>query len=366
MKNHEENLDYSEDDRWHADFELKKMDLNLKRQEIEIKLRDQERSRWTNPLVVAILAGAIAGIFNAGVAYWNFQKNLQSTERSAFNAQLIEKNKAEASRILSAIDVPPDQASANLRFLLETKLIRDQQTVQGLTEYLDRQPISERPASTAPYLAGIDSTKRVETIPSTPTGNTIFNEDENCGPVIWLKPTLALSILTCKEMSASNLSSGGVQILAPFREKPMIGYFIFEYKPVDIVEIERIRIQEGSEIFELATMRSNVRGAVKNLDLSINAPVANDSLELSTVSGDDSYSRYPISVSLGCTVFDVKSITFQVKCDKPILEELALAPLVDESGRAVGLLIKNGEAIRSDVICHAVRSFVERMKPFCI
>ncbi len=55
------------------DFEREKWlgDYELRRREIEIKERYQSRSRWSNPIVLAVLAAALAGVGNATVAWLN-------------------------------------------------------------------------------------------------------------------------------------------------------------------------------------------------------------------------------------------------------------------------------------------------------
>ena len=46
-----------ERDKWLGEYELRK-------REIELKERDQSRSRWSSPVVLAVLAAALAGVGN--------------------------------------------------------------------------------------------------------------------------------------------------------------------------------------------------------------------------------------------------------------------------------------------------------------
>jgi hypothetical protein len=57
-----------EREKWKSEFELKQRELTLKAQEqnnrdieVELKRKEQSHSKWSNPLVVAIFAAAIAG-----------------------------------------------------------------------------------------------------------------------------------------------------------------------------------------------------------------------------------------------------------------------------------------------------------------
>src|SRR6516164_6131394 len=71
-----------EQEKWRGEYDLK-------RRELEIKEREQNRSTWSNPLVVAILAAAVAGLSSAAVTVINGK--LQRD---------IEDSRSEASRIL--------------------------------------------------------------------------------------------------------------------------------------------------------------------------------------------------------------------------------------------------------------------------
>jgi hypothetical protein len=57
-------------EKWVSDERLRREELSLKREELA-------RSRWINPLVIAIFAAAAAALGNAGVALINSTKQLQ-------------------------------------------------------------------------------------------------------------------------------------------------------------------------------------------------------------------------------------------------------------------------------------------------
>lgn len=103
---------------------LRERDQKLRELELRLKRRDEQRSRWGNPLVLAVFAAALAAFGNAAVALINGieQRELQRTGTEA--SQALEETKAEATRILEVIktnDVP--RARSNLEFLTQTGLI---------------------------------------------------------------------------------------------------------------------------------------------------------------------------------------------------------------------------------------------------
>ena len=92
--------------------------------------------RWVSPIIVAILAAAVAGLGNAGVALLN--ANSQAD---------LEKQRAEQERILEVIKTGnTESAAANLRFLLDAGLIDDNVTRMKLTAYLHARKPGSGPA----------------------------------------------------------------------------------------------------------------------------------------------------------------------------------------------------------------------------
>jgi hypothetical protein len=165
--------DPSEREKWEADVRLRERELAVKEREQEIKHREVEtkaqefkRSRWTNPLVLAVLAAALAAGGNAVVALINGAAQRESNDlRTAAENKLqaekaseerqLEDGKAEAARILEMIKTAdPDKAAVNLRFLLEAGLIVEPNRREKLAAYLkDREQGKgpTLPAALAPY-----------------------------------------------------------------------------------------------------------------------------------------------------------------------------------------------------------------------
>lgn len=127
---------------WREEFELKKREFALKEREqtnrdVEIELRKHEhrQSQWRSPLVVTILAAAVAALGNAAVNYTN--SRLQSQ---------VERQKAEESRILEMIKTgDPDKAAENLQFLLDAGLISNQETSQKVSQFLGQRKAGSGP-----------------------------------------------------------------------------------------------------------------------------------------------------------------------------------------------------------------------------
>jgi hypothetical protein len=155
--------------RWQADLRLRERELDIKERaatqdaaqkarEFDAKLSDQRWARWTNPLVLAIFAAALAALGNAWLAYVNgaAQRELELTrsneqiklEREKAEGQLrIENSKAEAARILEVIKTAdPEKAAVNLAFLLDAGLIADDARKEALKTFLKNRKPGEGPS----------------------------------------------------------------------------------------------------------------------------------------------------------------------------------------------------------------------------
>jgi len=129
-----------EREKWLGEYELRK-------REIDIKEREQSRSRWSNPVVLAVLAAALAGLGNAAATWLNGieQRNLESARSE--QAKLMEETKAEAARILEIIKTgDADKAAANLKFLVDTGLISSADRIKSIEAFLAHRPEGGGPA----------------------------------------------------------------------------------------------------------------------------------------------------------------------------------------------------------------------------
>ena len=71
----------------------------LKTREIDLKQQEQQRSNWSNPLVVVVLAAAVAGLSSAFVAMINGRLQRQIEQSKAAESVRIEESRSEAVRI---------------------------------------------------------------------------------------------------------------------------------------------------------------------------------------------------------------------------------------------------------------------------
>jgi hypothetical protein len=116
-----------EREKWEAEYGLRK-------REVEIKEQDANRSRWFNPLTIAVFVAGLGVVGNACVT-------LISSQQS----RALEDRKAEAARILEVIKTNPEKAAVNLRFLLDAGLISDPDRRQQLQAFLDKTPADKGP-----------------------------------------------------------------------------------------------------------------------------------------------------------------------------------------------------------------------------
>lgn len=142
-----------ESERERLEFEREKWQAELasRREELDLKRGELNRSRWVNPLVIAIFAAAIAGLGNAAVTLINGTQQTQLEQERArltqrlnseqSNATLrLEQSKSEAARILEVVKTnDPDKAAANLSFLIDTGLIADSNTRSQIQAYLEKR-----------------------------------------------------------------------------------------------------------------------------------------------------------------------------------------------------------------------------------
>ena len=127
----------TEREKWTAELSRHERDFSLRSRELAIKESESHRSRWSNPLVLAILAAALAGIGNAVVASMSAKHQLELEKSKHDQQSKIEESKAEYARILEAIKaVDPDVAAKNLRFLVEVGLVSDEGTEKRVRQYL--------------------------------------------------------------------------------------------------------------------------------------------------------------------------------------------------------------------------------------
>jgi hypothetical protein len=118
----------TEREKFDTEKAFREREIALREAEQKLKERelDEKGSRWTSPLVVAILAAAIAGGSNAIVAYMN-----DAAQRDAI------KSKAEGDRLLEAIKGEDDKVRASkLEFLNKLGLVFDRELSTKIDLYI--------------------------------------------------------------------------------------------------------------------------------------------------------------------------------------------------------------------------------------
>jgi hypothetical protein len=126
-----------EQKKWDDEVRLRNRELEIREREAQAAILAQERSRWTNPLVLALLGAALAGLANLAVAWKTGSDQLALAKDKNAEEKSIEETKAESARILEGVKATdPDKAAQNLTFLLDSWLITDQGRREKLSAYL--------------------------------------------------------------------------------------------------------------------------------------------------------------------------------------------------------------------------------------
>lgn len=188
-------LDF-EREKWRDEVRLREKQIDIERRdqrdrhgEVRLRMRAEERSRWTNPIVLAVFAAAVAAAGNAGVAWLN-----------GYEANRATVTKGEADRILEAIKTSnPDNAATNLGFLLDAGLIENAETKTPIENYLKHRKKGEGVALPA-AIASAPTTQQTAAITDTP------NLQDNG------KKASSTDNLTNVQVSFLNLSHDPVQL----------------------------------------------------------------------------------------------------------------------------------------------------------
>jgi hypothetical protein len=147
-----------EREKWLAESAFRERELALKEREharldaeLQLKRDEARRSRWSSPLVIAILGAVAAAVGNAAVSWQNGRaqreledaraKVTQSTQETNNKNQLdIESFKAESARLFEVVKTSdPDKAADNLKFLVDVGLISNDKVKIGLISYLQHR-----------------------------------------------------------------------------------------------------------------------------------------------------------------------------------------------------------------------------------
>jgi len=124
--------------------QISAIDLEIKKAELASRKQELAKPVWSSPLVLAILAAALAGLSNAIVAVIN------GTQQVA-----LEDRKSEQARILKMLETgDADKAATILKFLLEGGLIENANYKSKLESFLASRKPGQGPSLNVPVPAG--------------------------------------------------------------------------------------------------------------------------------------------------------------------------------------------------------------------
>jgi hypothetical protein len=132
-----------EREKWQAELRLKERKLSFREEELRFKQREQQQSKWSNPLVLAVLAAALAAAGNAAVAYINGGAQRALEEARGVGQENLEEKRAESARILEAMKGDPLK---NLSLLAEVGLITNSARRDAIVEFVKKTSPSKGPS----------------------------------------------------------------------------------------------------------------------------------------------------------------------------------------------------------------------------
>lgn len=132
-----------EDKKWKSEFELRERELKLREKETEIKLKESERSHFTSPLVLAVIAAAVGAFGNAYIAWYNASEQRGLESKRADEQHKLEDQKAEASLIIEIIKTRnnAEKAVSDIVLLIQTGLIIDKAEI--ITTYFRKRVVGQ-------------------------------------------------------------------------------------------------------------------------------------------------------------------------------------------------------------------------------
>jgi hypothetical protein len=118
-------------------------ELEQRKAELELNLREHERRQLSNPLVLAVIASALGLFGNAGVAILNGFSSRELEQARAETQLELQRAQAEASLVLEAIKTgDTESAAANLEFMVSAGLVP---LKPELSEYLQKRKPGQGP-----------------------------------------------------------------------------------------------------------------------------------------------------------------------------------------------------------------------------
>lgn len=333
-------------DRQRVDLERRKFDTDsrLREQELELKRKDQSRAGWSNPLVVAIFAAAIAAGGNAVVSIVN-----------GIQQRGIEDRKSEQARVLEMIKTgDTEKAAENLRFLLDAGLIDNEERAGKVKAFLDaRQPGTGPALPSAAIVGGIVGLDDAVDVGSLSETNAVRAASRSVGrlKVAFENGTLsectAFLVSSDLALTAAHCLKGAKSAILEYSDSGAL----LRYE----VQLPPVAEETSADNFAVLRVSGKPGDRVGTLALSPEAPKEREGVAAVYFRGSE---RKLAVTAPDCRVIRVENRTFDHGCDTGAGS--SGAPILTRDGRYVlGMHFARsplgGEATRSDVILQAIQ-----------
>ena len=135
------------------EIELKEAEATRLAEELKIKQRDSERSRWTNPFIVAIIGATAVGICSAAVSMLNAKYQRGLADDTNQHQAYLESVRAQNANILEVVKLgDPDKVRNGLCLLVKLNSIKSSSANAGIQSYLVDHQGCSAPTSRADWL----------------------------------------------------------------------------------------------------------------------------------------------------------------------------------------------------------------------
>lgn len=247
----EEHSDF-ERKKWYDERKLRERELALKEEETRLKREEAERTRWTSPIVLAIVGASLAAVGNGIVAWYNgHQQQSLEIEKTA-STRTIEGQKAEAALILEVVKTnDPDKAALNLAFLLEAGLVTEDGRRNQITSYLSTRKNGQGPQLAATGSVAGSSTETAQTCPQVQGDYMTVDVhwgDSDGGLVVRTGPTegrvrIGVIPATGTGIGVGSCESGWCQV----RYKCLNGWAFSKYLALRTTRLRRVAAIEATD-----------------------------------------------------------------------------------------------------------------------
>lgn len=372
----ENNLGYDiatfEREKWETEKSFREREIVVQEREqksreaeLELKHKEQAVSGWRNPLVITILAAALAAFGNAGVTLLNGRQQRGLEKENGERQRQLERDKSEQTRILEMIKTAdPDKAAENLKFLIEAGLVSDVEQQKKLKEFLANREEGTGPSlpAQAPYFGGIigaDDAIKIETLTEDSGLKKVSNAVgrletslEGLGTPLYCTAFLiGNDIAVTSGLCITGMKSARLFMFDGGKEIPY---------QISLPPLKIVNFKENAEVnYALLRVEGNPGLKHGTLSLSSQAPEEGQALTLIMFRGDKQ--KLAVPPTSECRVVNVEKEAFNHICDTgggsagaPVLSADGNQVVGVHSGRNIE---KQGVAARADLILQASKVF---------